>query len=194
MELIFVTNNKNKLAEIKRILGNDFKILSLKDIGFEGDIAETSDTIAGNSLQKTKFIYDKYGKNCFGDDTGLVVEALNGEPGVYSARYAGENATYEDNVNKLLKEMKNIENRKAYFITVITLFLDGKMYQFEGRVDGIITTNKRGSENFGYDPVFLPDGFSQTYAEMSIDEKNKISHRSIAVQKMVDFLKNYKKD
>ncbi len=194
MELIFVTNNKNKLAEIKYILGNDYKILSLKDIGFEGDIAETSDTIAGNSLQKTKFIYDKYGKNCFGDDTGLVVEALNGEPGVYSARYAGENATYEDNVNKLLKEMENIENRKAYFITVITLFLDGKMYQFEGRVDGTITTHKRGSENFGYDPIFLPDGFFKTYAEMSIDEKNKISHRSIAVQKMVDFLKNYKKD
>lgn len=188
MELIFVTNNKNKIAEIQHILNKKYKIFSLKDIGFDGEIAETQNTIAGNSLQKTKYIYDLYHKNCFGDDTGLMVEALNDAPGVYSARYAGENASYEDNVKKLLKEMEGQKNRKARFSTVITLFLNDKMYQFEGNVYGTITTEIRGKIDFGYDPVFLPDGYELTYAQMPPEQKNKISHRALALQKMIEFL------
>lgn len=190
MELIFVTNNKNKLSEIQNILKDKYKILSLSDIGFFDDIAETADTIAGNSLQKTQFIYDRYKKNCFGDDTGLMVDALNGAPGVYSARYSGKNATYESNVKKLLHEMEGKVNRKAHFSTVITLFLNDKMYQFEGRVDGTITTEIKGKMEFGYDPVFLPDGYNLTYAEMSAEQKNKISHRALALKKMKNFLQN----
>ncbi len=189
-ELIFVTNNQHKLSEINYILGNDFKILSLSDIGFSGEIAETSATIAANSMQKTKFIYDKYQRDCFGDDTGLEIDALNGQPGVYSARFAGENATYEDNMNKVLELMNGKTNRKARFITVITLFYNGDVYQFEGIVKGIITTEPRGSAGFGYDPVFLPDGYDLTYAEMGNDLKNKISHRALATKQLADFLRD----
>lgn len=188
MELIFATNNKDKQSEIQFILGDKYKILSLKDIGFSGDIAETSDTIAGNSLQKTKYIFDRFNENCFGDDTGLEIEALNGEPGVYSARYAGENATYEDNMWKALHEMKGKENRNAKFITVITLFYNGKMYQFEGIVNGTIITAPKGTNGFGYDPIFQPIGYDKTYAEMNNKEKNSMSHRALALKKLSEFL------
>ncbi len=188
MELIFVTNNSHKLSEIRSILSDKFNILSLKDIGFEGEIAETRDTIAGNSLEKTKFIFDRYHKNCFGDDTGLIIDSLNGAPGVYSARFAGENASYEDNMNKVLREMREKRNRKAYFVTVITLFFEGKMYQFEAKVEGEITTTPIGTNGFGYDPVFLPKGSRKTYAQMNDKEKNTISHRALATQKLIEFL------
>lgn len=191
MKLIFVTNNQHKLAEIQAILKDKFSILSLKDIGFRGDIAETSDTIEGNSLQKTKFIFDKYQRDCFGDDTGLRIEALNGAPGVYSARFAGENASYEENMYKVLKEMKAKTNRNASFVTVITLFLDGKMYQFKGEVTGKITAEPVGTNGFGYDPIFLPDGLSKTYAQLNDSQKNAISHRALATQKLIAFLSSF---
>jgi XTP/dITP diphosphohydrolase len=188
-KIIFATNNAHKLEEIREILKNEFEIVSLKDIGFSGDIPETGATLKENASQKSHYIYERYGVDCFADDTGLEVEALNGAPGVYSARYAGENCSYEDNVNKLLKELEGIENRKAAFKTVISLILDDKEYFFEGRVDGIITKEKHGSGGFGYDPVFLPDGYEQTFAEMPLDLKNKISHRGRATEKLVEFLR-----
>lgn len=188
MELIFATNNKNKLSEIEFILGNKYKILSLKDIGFEGDIEETSDTIEGNSLQKTKYIFDRFHKNCFGDDTGLMIDALDGRPGVYSARFAGDKASYQENMLKALFEMNGKENRKARFITVITLFLNDKMYQFEGKVEGEITTEAMGTNGFGYDPIFKPHGFDKTYSQMSDSEKHSISHRALALKKLIEFL------
>lgn len=189
MELIFATNNKNKLSEIQFILGNKYKILSLEEIGFSGDIEETSDTIEGNSLQKTKYIFDKFQRDCFGDDTGLLIDALDGRPGIYSARFAGEKASYQENMLKALFEMQGKENRKARFITVITLFLNGKMYQFEGKVEGEITTEALGTNGFGYDPIFKPFGFEKTYAQMSDSEKHSISHRALATKKLVEFLK-----
>ncbi len=188
-KIVFATNNQHKLSEIKKILGNDFKIISLKELGFNDEIPETGDTLAKNASQKSHYVFDRYGVDCFSDDTGLEVEALNGAPGVYSARYAGENATYDDNVNKLLAEMGSNTNRKAAFKTVISLILDGKEYQFEGRVDGVITQQKSGLVGFGYDPVFLPNGYEQTFAEMALELKNKISHRGKATAKLVDFLR-----
>ncbi len=188
-KLLFVTNNKNKLQEIKEILDDKFEIISLKDIGFEGEIPETSNTIEGNALQKARYIYNRYHINCFADDTGLMVNALDGAPGVYSARYAGENATYQDNVNLLLQNLKNKTNRDAYFITVIALILDGKEYLFEGKVEGSIIEQPKGVNGFGYDPVFLPNGYNKTFAEMTAEEKHAISHRGRAVQKLVEFLK-----
>jgi len=188
MELVFATNNQHKLSEIKNILGNDFEIISLKELGFTNDIPETGKTLAENASQKSHYIYNLYKVDCFSDDTGLEVEALDGDPGVYSARYAGEDCSYDDNVNKLLKELGNSQNRKAAFKTVISLILDGKEYQFEGRVDGSVTTEKHGSGGFGYDPVFLPDGYRQTFSEMDATLKNKISHRGKATAKLVDFL------
>ena len=187
-KILFVTNNQHKLQEARQILSGKFDVLSLKDIGFEGEIPETQPTIEGNAIQKVQFIYDRYKTDCFADDTGLVVPALGGEPGVYSARYAGENATFEDNMKLLLEKMKDIKDRKAYFITVIALIKDGKLYTFEGRVDGIITTAPRGEKGFGYDPVFLPEGFDKTFAEMTAEEKNRISHRGRAVRKLAEFL------
>jgi XTP/dITP diphosphohydrolase len=187
-EILFVTNNKHKLHEIRQILKDKFVVISLNDIGFKGEIPETNPTIKDNAIQKAKFIYDRYGIDCFADDTGLIVPALNGEPGVYSARYAGENATFEDNMNLLLKKMENIQDRYAYFITVIALFLDGKLYTFEGRVDGNITDKPQGDKGFGYDPVFLPAGMDKTFAEMTAEEKNLISHRGIATRKLAEFL------
>jgi len=188
-KIVFATNNQHKLSEIRDILGKDFEVVSLKELGFNEEIPETGDTLADNASQKSHFIFDRYRVDCFSDDTGLEVEALNGAPGVYSARYAGEDCSYDDNVNKLLRELGDSGNRKAAFKTVISLLLDGKEYLFEGRVDGVITTDKRGSGGFGYDPVFLPDGYDQTFSEMSAELKNKISHRGRATAKLVAFLK-----
>ncbi len=187
-KLIFATNNKHKLEEINTIIGNHVQLLSLKDINFSGEIPETSPTIAENAIQKARFIFDLYNENCFADDTGLDVEALNGEPGVYSARYAGIKATYGDNVKKLLAEMKNQPNRKACFKTAIALLWENKLHLFEGKIYGQIMTHTTGEGGFGYDPVFMPDGYQQSFAEMPAELKNKISHRAVATQKLIDFI------
>ena len=191
MEIVFATNNKNKMEEVKALLPKSIKILSLQDIGCTEEIEETESTLEGNARLKADHVTQNYGYNCFADDTGLEVAALNGAPGVYSARFAGDNATYEDNVQKLLREMKGKSDRKARFRTAIALNLDGKTYRFDGICEGAITTEKRGDKGFGYDPVFLPEGFDKTFAEMSLDEKGNISHRGKAIQKLVDFLKEY---
>ncbi|MCD6113305.1 MAG: non-canonical purine NTP diphosphatase [Bacteroidales bacterium] len=191
MDLVFVTNNAHKINEINNIINNKkIKILSLKDIGFSGDIAEDCDTLEGNASQKANFIYNKYHCNCFADDTGLEIEALNGRPGVYSARYAGEACDFDDNMNKVLEELKNIENRKARFRTVISLIIDGKEKLFEGIVNGKMLREKSGIKGFGYDPIFQPDGHNISFAQMDLNEKNKISHRGIATQKLIDYLIN----
>ncbi len=187
-KLVFATNNKNKLNELRALLDNRFEIVSLNELGFDEDIPETGNTLAANASQKSHFIYERFGLDCFADDTGLEVDALGGVPGVYSARYAGENATYEENVMKLLYEMDGKNIRTARFKTVISLLLDGKEYFFDGRVEGSITENRKGSDGFGYDPVFLPKGFSETFAEMPSIRKNQISHRGKAVIKLVNFL------
>ena len=189
MELVFATNNEHKLRELQQILGNHFKLLSLKDIGCFEDIPEESPTIEENSMDKAVYIFERYRKNCFADDTGLEIESLDGRPGVISARYAGEEKDMNKNIEKVLFELKEMKNRNARFKTVISLILDGKNYQFEGLVYGKIINEKRGNDGFGYDPVFLPDGYDITFAQMASDEKNKISHRGIAVQKLVTFLK-----
>jgi XTP/dITP diphosphohydrolase len=189
MELIFATHNQHKTEEAREIAASFIQIKNLKDIGCFEEIPETADTLSGNALQKAHYVQKRFHVNCFADDTGLEVEALDGRPGVYSARYAGEHCSYQDNVDKLLCEMKGKTNRKACFKTVIALILDGKEYLFEGRVDGQIIENQRGVSGFGYDPVFLPDGFDRTFAEMSEEEKNSISHRGRAIRQMMDFLK-----
>lgn len=189
MELIFATHNQHKTEEAREIAASFILIKNLKDIGCFEEIPETADTLPGNALQKAHYVEEHFHVNCFADDTGLEVEALDGRPGVYSARYAGEHCSYQDNVDKLLREMKGKTNRKACFKTVIALILDGKEYLFEGRVDGQIIEDQRGMSGFGYDPVFLPDGFDRTFAEMSEEEKNSISHRGRAIRKMMDFLK-----
>jgi XTP/dITP diphosphohydrolase len=166
MELIFATHNLHKTEEAQAILGNRFIVKNLKDLGFLDDIPETADTLEGNALLKAHYIFDKFHCDCFADDTGLEVEALDNRPGVYSARYAGENSTYQDNVRKILDEMKGISNRKASFRTVIALILNGKEYLFEGRVDGYIITESRGNSGFGYDPVFRPENSDLTFAEL----------------------------
>lgn len=189
IKLVFATNNRHKLEEILHLAGPHIQLLNLKDIGFAGDIPEEATTIEGNAAQKAWFIYEKYAINCFADDTGLEIEALNGGPGVYSARYAGENCTFEDNMNKVLAAMQGKDNRKARFRTVIALIENGKLTTFQGEIKGTITPEKHGVQGFGYDPVFLPDGFDQTFAEMDLAEKNRISHRAMAVQKLIDHLK-----
>jgi XTP/dITP diphosphohydrolase len=186
--LVFATNNKHKLEEIRHVASPHIHLLSLSDLGFTGDIPEEEDTIEGNAAQKAWFIYDRYGINCFADDTGLEIDALHGEPGVYSARYAGENCSFEDNMNKVLAAMEGIENRKARFRTVIALVENGKLTTFQAEIQGVITREKHGLQGFGYDPVFLPDGFDRTFAEMVLAEKNRISHRALAVQKLIDYL------
>jgi XTP/dITP diphosphohydrolase len=188
MEIVFATNNEHKLRELQQILGQQFKLLSLKDIGCDEDIPEESPTIEENSMDKAIYVFDKYSKNCFADDTGLEVEALDGRPGVISARYAGEEKNMDKNIEKVLGELEGKTNRKARFKTVISLIIDGKKHQFEGIVNGTIIKEKKGEEGFGYDPVFVPDGYNITFAEMAADEKNKISHRGLAVKKLVDFL------
>ncbi len=188
MRICFATNNVNKLIEIKSKLGEAYDIISLSDLGHSEELSETHDTLEGNSLEKAQFIYEKYKVNCFADDTGLLVEALNGEPGVNSARYAGSGRSSEDNMQLLLEKLKGQSNRKAKFVTVVTLMLDGKAHQFTGEVKGVITTERSGANGFGYDPIFIPDGWHSTFAEITLEEKNKISHRSRAVEKLVDFL------
>ncbi len=190
-ELVFATNNQHKLHEVSDLLGDKFYLLNLKDIGCTEDIPETADTLEGNALLKSRYVFEKYGKNCFSDDTGLEVEVLNNAPGVHSARYAGESKNSEDNILKLLAELNNKTNRKARFRTVIALILDGKEFVFEGEVTGEIIEEKRGTEGFGYDPVFLPDGYSKTFAELPLADKNTISHRAIAVKKLIDFLSSF---
>lgn len=189
MRICFATNNVNKLIEIKRKLGEAYDIISLSDLGHTEDLSETHDTLEGNSLEKAQFIYKKYHVNCFADDTGLLVEALDGEPGVNSARYAGQGKSSEDNMHLLLEKLKGQSNRKAKFVTVVTLMLNGKAHQFTGEVDGNITRERSGVNGFGYDPIFIPKGWQKTFAQSTLEEKNKISHRSLAVEKLVDFLK-----
>ena len=187
-ELCFVTHNQNKVREISQILGNSFRILSLNDIGFTDEIPEIHPTLEGNSLEKANTIYQKYHIPSFADDTGLEVFSLDNEPGVYSARYAGPQKNSDDNIALLLKKLKNRKDRRARFRTVITLILpDGPMH-FEGVVAGMIIDQKRGSEGFGYDPVFVPEGQFLTFAQMTLEEKNKISHRGIAFRKLVHYL------
>ena len=189
--IVFATNNPNKLREVKNIIGNKIEIVSLADINCFDDIPETQPTIEGNASQKSHYILDKYNIDCFSDDTGLEIEALDGEPGVYSARYAGgKEIRFEDNIKKVLSNLKNKENRRARFKTVVSLILDGKEFFFEGIVNGKIIEEKRGASNFGYDPVFMPDGYDKTFAELTESEKNKISHRGIVIRKLADFLNN----
>lgn len=187
-KFIFATNNHHKLEEVEAIIGEKIEILSLKDIGCQADIPETADTLEGNALQKARFVYENYHRDCFADDTGLEVEALNGAPGVYSARYAGDAHNSEANMRKLLHELEGVKNRKARFRTVFALILNGKEHLFEGIVNGEITQTRRGMSGFGYDPIFVPEGYTQTFAEMGDELKNKISHRALGVQKLCKFL------
>lgn len=188
-KIVFATNNKHKLEEIREILGENFEIVSLKDIGCDVDIPETGNTLEDNALQKAEYVKQHYGMDCFADDTGLEVEALNGAPGIHSARYA-EGTDHDSNANmeKLLKELGNNNNRKARFRTVIALLLNGETHLFEGIVNGKIIYEKHGTEGFGYDPIFVPDGYEQSFAELGMEIKNKISHRARAVKKLADFL------
>jgi XTP/dITP diphosphohydrolase len=191
MEIIFASNNINKIREINNVLGSSFILLSLKDINMNEDIPEDELTLEGNALYKARHIFRATGRNVFADDTGLEVEALNGRPGVHSARFAGENKDSDANIEKLLYLLKNKANRKAQFRTVIALILDQKEYLFEGTVKGKIISERRGSEGFGYDPVFIPLERTQTFAEMGLDEKNRISHRAKAFKKLKLFLNGY---
>lgn len=187
--IVFATNNKNKLREMREIMDGLYEVLSLDDIGCHEEIVEDADTIQGNAKIKADFVTRRYHVDCFADDTGLEVEALNGAPGVYSARYAGEHCSYQDNVRKLLAVMDGQANRKAAFRTVIALNLNGESHFFEGRCDGQIIASQRGTDGFGYDPVFQPDGYDQTFAEMGHTAKNAISHRGRATAKLIEFLK-----
>ena len=189
MKIVFATNNKHKLIEIKDILGNDFNIVSLKDIGCNVDIPETADTLEGNASIKSHYIYNNYHLNCFADDTGLEVDALNGEPGVHSARYDEyTDHDSEANMRKLLSKMANVKDRTARFRTVISLIINGVEHQFEGRVEGRIATEKHGTEGFGYDPIFIPEGYDKSFAELGEEVKNQISHRARAVKKLAEYL------
>lgn len=187
-KFVFATNNAHKLEEVTAILGKRIELLSLKDIDCYKDIPETADTLEGNALLKAQYVYEHYRMDCFADDTGLEVEALNGEPGVYSARYAGDGHNAEANMLKLLHNLQGVENRKAQFRTVFALIIDGKEYLFEGVVRGEIIATRRGKSGFGYDPIFVPEGYTQTFAEMGNELKNKISHRAIATNKLCKFL------
>ena len=189
-KFVFATNNAHKLEEVTAILGDKIELLSMKDIHCHADIPETADTLEGNALLKARYIFENYNMDCFADDTGLEVEALNGAPGVYSARYAGDAHNSEANMRKLLQDMEGIENRKAQFRTVFALIINGKEHLFEGIVKGEITKHRCGSSGFGYDPVFIPEGYTQTYAEMGNTLKNKISHRALALQKLCKFLQS----
>jgi len=188
MELIFASNNEHKVAEIRSKLSSNFTVLSLKDVLGDVDIAETGVTLNENASIKARFVFNQTGKNCFADDTGLEIDALNGEPGVYSARYAGKNCHFQDNMDKVLLGLKGKKNRKARFRTAICLIIEGKEHFFEGQVNGQILENEQGEKGFGYDPIFRPNGFEQSFAQMSLSLKNEISHRGLAVQKLVEFL------
>lgn len=188
MKIVFATHNAHKVSEVQAVLGSEYQLVTATEAGITEEIPETQPTIEGNALQKARYVYEHTGLNCFADDTGLEVEALHGAPGVYSARYAGEHVSYADNNVLLLKNLAGCENRKARFRTVIALIVDGKEYLFEGRVEGTIATEPRGEGGFGYDPLFVPEGSQLTFAEMSSEAKNKISHRGRAVAKLVAFL------
>ena len=199
MQLVFATNNPHKITEIRKVMSDlhfsdsndNMQILSLNDIHCLEEIPETQETIESNASQKSFYVYDNYGYNCFADDTGLEIEALNGRPGVYSARYAGAERNFEKNMDKALEELEGKSNRKARFRTVISLIIEGKEYLFEGIVNGVIIKEKKGAMGFGYDPIFLPDGFNQTFAEMDLKTKNRISHRARATVAMIRFLQGY---
>lgn len=188
MKIVFATHNAHKVSEVQAILGSEYQLVTATEAGISEEIPETQPTIEGNALQKARYVYEHTGLNCFADDTGLEVEALNGAPGVYSARYAGEHVSYADNNKLLLKNLAGCQNRKARFRTVIALILDGKEHLFEGRVEGTIATEPHGEGGFGYDPLFIPEGSQLTFAEMSPEAKNGISHRGRAVAKLVAFL------
>ena len=190
MKLVFATNNRHKLDEVRKITSGYTEIVSLSEINCHEDIPETAETLEGNALQKARYIKEHFGYDCFADDTGLEVEALHNAPGVYSARYAGPGHDSEANMDKLLHEMENKKNRKARFRTVIALILNGKEDLFEGIVNGEILTSKHGQEGFGYDPIFRPEGFQESFAEMPLHEKNRISHRGQAVRELCRFLNN----
>jgi len=189
MKLVFASNNKNKLQEVKHQLPPDIELLSLEDIDCHEDIPETADTIEGNAILKANYVTEKYGYDCFADDTGLEVDALNGAPGVYSARYAGEEKSAEANMDKLLAALQGNTNRQAQFKTVIALNLNGQQHLFTGIVKGSITNQKAGNEGFGYDPVFMPDGLNLTFAQISLAQKAQLSHRGRAIKQLIDFLK-----
>lgn len=191
MKLVFATNNAHKLQEVAAMLGSEYELLSLSDIGCSEDIPETADTFSGNALQKARFVREHYGYDCFADDTGLEVTALGGDPGVRSARYAG-NHDSEANMTKLLAALDGKEDRSAQFRTVIALLLNGEEHLFEGIVTGHISEQRQGNGGFGYDPIFVPDGYTESFAELGMDVKNSISHRGRAVRKLVEFLKNSK--
>ena len=188
MKLVFASNNKNKIQEIQALVPNTIQIVSLDDIGCTEDIPETANTIEGNAILKANYVTEKYGYDCFADDTGLEVDALNGAPGVYSARYAGEQKDANDNMDKLLLELKDKSNRNANFKTVICLNFKGKQHFFTGIINGKIIDEKIGTNGFGYDPIFVAEGFDKTFAELSLNEKSTISHRGIAVRKLITFL------
>ena len=188
INLIFATSNQNKVLEIQKILPKKFNIKSLKDLNYFEDVPENETTIEGNAIFKAKYIYEKFNINVFADDTGLEVEALNGEPGVHSARYAGTTRDSEKNIKKLLKNLKNIKNRNARFKTIIALIIDDKLHIFSGIVEGYILDSPKGNNGFGYDPIFCPNGFDKSFAELTLKEKNLISHRSLAMKKLIDFI------
>ena len=192
MKLVFASNNLNKIKEIQSILNGSIQLLSLEEIGCYEEIPETADTIEGNAILKANYVTQKYGYDCFADDTGLEVATLNGEPGVYSARYAGEQKNADDNMNKLLEALKDKSDRSAQFKTVIALNLNGEQHLFTGLAKGEITFNKAGNHGFGYDPIFQPENYNETFAELSSDIKNKISHRAKATQQLIDFLNSTK--
>ena len=189
MELIIASQNQNKLVEFKKILGDKINLFSLSDIGLNQEIPENEKTIKKNAMFKAKFVNTQTGKNVFADDTGLEIDSLNGEPGVYSARYSGVDRNPDKNIELVLRKLKNKANRNSRFKTIISLIIDGKSVNFEGVLEGKITEEKRGRHGFGYDPIFQPNGYASTFGEMSLNEKNKISHRSIAINKMVQYLK-----
>lgn len=192
MKIIFASHNQNKVKEIQNLLGDEIQLLSLTEIGLEEDIPETADTIEGNSLLKAKYIWEKYQMTCFADDTGLEIEALNGEPGVFSARYAGDRKNDDANIDKVLSKLSGHENRNARFKTVITLINEGQEFQFTGIVNGEIGSEKIGQNGFGYDPIFVPEKQGKTFAEMTLNEKNLFSHRARAFQQLVNFITEYK--
>ena len=188
MEIVFCTNNQHKLTEIGQILGSQIAFLTLKDIGFNDEIPEPFDTLEENSFTKANQVYQKTGRNCVAEDTGLFIEALNGEPGVFSARYAGPECDSNKNMDKVLDQLEEVKSRSAYFKTVISLIIDGKLTQFEGRCDGYIAMNKLGDDGFGYDPIFIPNGYHQSFAELSSNQKNEISHRRKALDAFINYL------
>lgn len=189
-KIVFASNNGNKIQEVQHQLKEQYKLLSLADINCTEELSETSDTLRGNALQKAQYVAENYGVDCFADDTGLLVDALNGEPGVYSARYAGAHRSNEDNMSLVLDKLGDSHHRSARFVTVICLIIDGQTHYFEGEVRGNITLKKSGEKGFGYDPIFRPEGFDRTFAEFTVVEKNKISHRGKAVAKLISFLQN----